>query len=375
MKSDLFINPLILMTAMKHFLYAFLFTCLGSLAACSSGSVTQWTNTDSLKPDDPLTDQELSSIEFGIEFHELGDFERAREVYFEILEDNPNSSLTLYQIAFAYNVEGDVDSCIRYAGEAAQIRSEGRGEALHMLGVCLDMAGRPEDAISVFNEGIRENPDNYLSYYSLAVTSIHIGEVGEAIQYLQQSLKQNPEHASSHYLLASIYNDLNHPFAAWLGYNYFLLYESHTPRAVEAKRQLLDILTPDSSVDEEGKTNINLNIGSLLGGDGVMNRADLTFGISMVQRNISEEDKSETEIINELYNSGFKLGEELHAEEDASGAVWEIYAPFFSQLNNEGHTKALIGVIFEHSGLEGIDEWIKMNEKSIEKFKGWLYSY
>lgn len=360
---------------MKYFLHVFLFTCVGLLAACSSSSVTQWTNTDILKPDDPLTDQELSSIEFGIEFHELGEFERAREVYFEILEDNPNSSLTLYQIAFAYNMEGDVDSCIRYAGEAAQIRSEGRGEALHMLGVCLDMAGRPEDAMLVFNEGIRENPDFYLSYYSLAVTSIHLGEVDEAIQYLQQSLEQNPEHASSHYLLASIYKDLNHPFAAWLGYNYFLLYETDTSRAVEARRQLLDILTPDSSVDEEGKTNINLNIGSLLGGDGVMSRADLTFGLSMVQRSISEEEKSEAEIINELYNSGFKLGEELHEEEDASGVVWEIYAPFFSQLNNEGHTKALIGVIFEHSDLEGIDEWIKVNENRIKELNAWLYLY
>jgi len=359
------------MTLSRHYFLLLLFS--STLVACSS-SVDRWTSSDDLKPDDQLSEADLNIIEFGIDFHEIGDFERARESYFEVLEENPNSSLTLYQIAYAYSAEGDMESCISYAGRGAQIDSEGRADALHMLGVCLDMSGRTEEAMEVFHEGARLLPENHLFQYSLSISAIRLGDAYGAIDYLEKALELNPEHAGSHFLLASIHKDLSHYYAAWIGFNYFLLFELGTPRADEAKNHIRNLLTPDSTVDEKGVTNVQLNIGNLLNLDSPMTYADLMFGLGLTRNLIDDKENEKTELnaLNAQYEGVFKIAENLPGEQEGEGVLWETYVPFFTLLQSEGHTEALVYIFFEDSQIEGMAEWLNGNEKKVEEFRIWM---
>jgi len=364
---------------MAYFRTVFLVTAtIFFLNSCGSSSPAPWLETESLHPDDVLSDEELHAIEFGIEFHEFGDFKRAREIYYEVLEDNPNSSLTLYQIAYAYNMEGGLDSCIEYAGRAVQIQSQGRGNALHMLGICLDMSNRAEEAILVFEEGLNEDPESYLMHYSLGITYARTGKVNETLHHLESAIELNPGHAGSHYLLATVHKDLNHSYAAWLGYNYFLLYEYGTLRAQDAIHQIQDILTPAVQEQEDGTSRVHLRIGNLLNSSDPKNRADLMFGISLsaiTTEHLNNEEASVLEILNKQYERGFKLGEDFLDIDSAFGAVWNLYVPFFTDLNNKGHTAALVSIFFEESRLEGIEDWIDANPGKIQAFETWLMDY
>lgn len=343
-----------------------------AIGACSSSQKLNIEPKEYLEETE-LTDAHISSIQLGIEFHELGDFDRARKEYFSILRESPNAPSVFYQIAYAYSDEGNFDHCIEYANRGAKIRSEDRYLLLHLLGVCLDNAGRIKEAKNALEMGIFENPNYPPLYYSIAITEIKTDRYAQARRYLEESIENDPTYPGIHILLGWIHELQNSPFAAFMAYNYSLLFEFDTPRSIDVRHSIKNLMVPDVTYGEDGRANVSLNLNILTGFGDVSNSANLMFSLAMVRAIRSfDEETTEMQRLVATIEAIFSMSSTMLEKESAKGVIWDRYASFFVELHEAGHTEAYVYVIFEDLELEGIKEWKDENGEKLADFYDWV---
>lgn len=368
-------------TSTPHIMYI-LRSCLTAcalalllLAGCASSHMAKTGPAQALLPEDTLSDEEFMQVRRGVRAHDQGDFAGARSFYDSILANKPNSPIALYQKAYAYQQEGNLQACVEVAERGFRIRSTMRFELLHLHGICLDMSGQPERALESFRAGIRENPDYLRLNYSVGVTLENLLRHDEAIRAYESALAIDVSHASSHLGIAQVYKAMNLKFAASLAYTYFLFYERDTDRSFAVRESLYSLLSSVRKSQEGDQTAVNINLNILTSPDDPMNAAELALGLSTVSHSLPERANwTEAERLYHQLSTIFRIGGEVAEKSDAEGAVWGIYVPFLSQLEAAGHTEALTYLNFQGLGLEGVERWLDENDQKVQDFIVWLDS-
>ena len=75
----------------------------------------------------------------------------------------------------------------------------------YFLGLSLDRAGRPSDAVSVFQEAIQLNANSSEAHLGLGKTMLSLGQVKDAIVELNAALRLNPHDLQGRRLLSQAY--------------------------------------------------------------------------------------------------------------------------------------------------------------------------
>ena len=102
-------------------------------------------------------------------------------IYLGLLESKPNSAEVLYELAMTENVLGNSEQSLEFIKRGQAIDSPARPLFYHIQGIQLDQANHPEKALEAFKKSIEIDSTFYLSHYSLAITSLRLGEVENAI--------------------------------------------------------------------------------------------------------------------------------------------------------------------------------------------------
>lgn len=91
----------------------------------------------------------------------------------------------------------------------------------------LSQAGNQQAAIELYHHIIQVAPDNFDSYYQLALLLIKIDKLESAKISLQQGLKLNPQHADTHHQLGRIYQQRRQFKQTIAHYNQAVELDSH----------------------------------------------------------------------------------------------------------------------------------------------------
>lgn len=169
---------------------------------------------------EPVDDQIFQDA---VQAQQVGDLQRAAELYGEHLEDQPAHAEALNNLGTVLQASGDLSGA-RAAFERALRANPNYGVAWSNLGMLLEQMGEESEALAALSQSLRLDPGNLAARVNLALIHQRRGLTGEARQTLQQVLDTDPTYAEAHYALAALLDNQMEQSAAIRHYREFLEY-------------------------------------------------------------------------------------------------------------------------------------------------------
>ncbi|HMQ47910.1 MAG TPA: tetratricopeptide repeat protein [Saprospiraceae bacterium] len=312
--------------------------------------------------------QEESILEFvkeGIEYHERGNYKAALSAYEKALKIDKSAPLVHYEMAYTYFALGNHDKAIEHADVVIKQRGDYLKDAFMVKANTLDVMGKSNDAIAVYEKALMTFPDDYLLLYNLALAQYSKGDKAAAEQHAIAAIQHNVNHRSSHYLLGFIQMEQGRKVPALLALYTFLLLEPDTDRSRNALLAIQQQIKEGVKKETEKNTQIFL---SPQDDEGFM-AAELTLSLIQASFQMDTLQLSEEAKFVKITTAFFEtLASQLEGKQ---GFWWETYVPFYSHLQQTGHTEAYCYYISQTKGAAA-ERWIKENKDKMEAFDRWL---
>ncbi len=117
---------------------------------------------------------------------------------------DPNDPAAHFMAAVLAYESGDARSAVAHF-EAGQISKEASPRAFEIYGACLVKMGRAKDALLVFEQLIRADPESTTILRSLATAQAAAGALGQAIRTLNRAIAIKPDEEQTYVELAALY--------------------------------------------------------------------------------------------------------------------------------------------------------------------------
>jgi len=243
----------------------------------------------------------------------------------------------------------------------------------------LDQKGEPQEALKIYDEGIKRFPDYYMLHFNKGITAYRLKDDYEALTSFKQSGQLNPNHASSFLTLSIVEDQMGNRISSILALSRFLILE---PKGQRAKQNLPYLTKQVNNLYqhiETGKTIATVNTAKP--------RTDTTkYEFIEIEKNLGIlaalssipgiNDKKKTEL-EEFETNMQTIFELLKAyKKDNTGFYWEFLAPFFIELEAKEYVETFVYDInsFENDDKD-VDKWIKKHKKKLDKYIDWVNNY
>lgn len=364
---------------MKKYLGLFLLLML----FCASAAAQKITKP-TLTPSEPTPSQTVL-IQEGIKLHDAGKYDEAIQKYEQVLKENPDCSVALYEMALSYYKKKDFAKFTDVATQGIKYKSNELPQFYEMIGNLLDDLGKPKEAIEVYKDAIKilEDKKEYqrsLSsiYYNMGVTYTRQKQYKEARDVLKKSVENNFAYPSPNYLLALIFNGTGYKIPALLASARLISLELETPRAKDAVKIFLDIAKGSATKEANGDVTINLNLGGPTD-EGDFGAIELLLAISGQADDAKDEadkkEKPKTE--EEKFVSKIELLISFLSEDKKvkSTFVGRNYVPFMVEMKNRGYVQIFAYLVLQQSGNKTAEKWLVDNSQKTLEFINWAKSY
>jgi tetratricopeptide (TPR) repeat protein len=322
----------------------------------------------------PSTPSQEILIKQGIALHDRGNYDGAIKYYEEVLTENPNNVLALYEMSFSYFQKRNFQKSLELGYKLAQYKSELLPRVYVQIGNSQDELGEVKKAIETYKAGIKLFPANFLIHFNLAVTYNKLGELDEARAWAKKSAGFNPQHPSSQLLLASLFDRGSYKTPALLAASRFLVLEPSSQRSASAIDLLKRLMQGGVSAGKNpNEINIFLDMNAKKD-EGDFGAIDLVVGLSKAaERTEKNKDKSAMQLLVGNFETTFAILGEQKA--DRSKFTWKYYVPYFAELKKQGHVEAFVYYTHQRSGSAEVSEWLNQNRGRVESFLAWSKSY
>ena len=157
-----------------------------------------------------LSDIEKELFDSGLNFKTLGRWDDAINEFNKVLNANPKSSESYYQIGIIYDYQLRYDEAIGFFQKASEIDSK----YAFFAGLDYENLGRWDNAISSFKKVLSSYPDFIKARFHLGLSYKKNGMINDAISEFKNILIYEPNNGGSVYNLSIIYKDLGLPIEA-----------------------------------------------------------------------------------------------------------------------------------------------------------------
>jgi tetratricopeptide (TPR) repeat protein len=310
----------------------------------------------------------------GVELHDKGDYAAAIREFQKALSIDGNSPLANFERANTYFAMKEYEKAIDHADKVIALGTRYVDQAYIAKGSALDMQDKPQEAIKVYQEGIKHYPRNHLLYYNLAFTSYTIKEDDQTEEALEKGLKLNPSHASSHLLMGYLMSDMNDRVKSLLALYNFLMLEPTGERAKEALALVDQEMKSGVVRENDKKTSIYIPDRKT---DSTDNFRPADFWLSMLEagKNLDKnKDKSDAELF--MQNSKAFLGLLGTLKKDNTGFWWNYYVAFYEELFKDKNREEAFSYLISASWDDKkVMAWIKKNKNKVQDLAKWYQSY
>jgi tetratricopeptide (TPR) repeat protein len=305
----------------------------------------------------------------GTELHDQGKYDEAIAKYKMALNIDKNSTLANYELSYTYMATKNYGDAIKYSKKVIDQDADNQQGAYIVLGSSLDMNGKPDNAIKVYEEGLSKFPNSNLLYFNLALTSYNQKDYDKAEKAAINAIIANPRHASSHVVLSAIMQAKGERVMSLLPAYYFLMLEPNSKRSAISYNNLLQQL--GQGIERKNGSDINVNIpfsdshGSLFGA------AEMMVSLLAASRFTEEnEGKSDMEYFVETNSGLFSVLGELKG--DNGGFWWDLYVSKFYDLVQSDNVEAFSYYISQSSNSESVKQYIASNPDKVKQLKVWM---
>src|SRR5215213_6201582 len=123
------------------------------------------------------TAAQKSLIQEGIALHDAKKYSEAIKKYQQVLQENPDCTIAMYEIAMTYFNNADYQNALETAFKGTKYKSKELPLFYGIIANIWDDKGKPEDALKLYQDGIKILKDEKDSgaqlaslYYNLGVT-------------------------------------------------------------------------------------------------------------------------------------------------------------------------------------------------------------
>jgi tetratricopeptide (TPR) repeat protein len=324
----------------------------------------------------PSTEQQTRLVREGVGLHDKGDYDGAIRKYEEVLAENPDNTLALYEMAYSYSAKKDYKRSVEVASRGAQYKSEQLAGFYLIIGSMLDVMGETQKAIDAFKKGVKLFPEDALLHFNLAIAYRNANKLDEAKKSLKAALVHNPQHGSSHLVLASIFFNTGYRTPALFAAARFLTLEPSSDRSAPALRILTEVLRGGAS---PGKNPNEINISIDLNpkkDEGDFSSIDLVLGLSgALGQTEKDKGKSEAQLLVDQMETFLAILGEQTAKKNQSTFVYQYYVPYFVEMKQRGHVEAFVYNALQSSGMPGVKDWVSANSGRVMQFLVWSKGY
>lgn len=323
------------------------------------------------------TAAQTALIREGIDLHDQKNYTGAIAKYKQVLAENPDSAMGLYELALTYYTMGDKENASKTAYIGAKYHSEQLALFYGMIANVIDDSGKPEDALKLYQNAIKimkgePDAERHLSslHFNMGITYTRQKKYTEARAELKKAIEYNYAYSSPHYTLSEVFLGTKYKVPALIVASRFVAMEFNTPRS-KRSAQVISSIIDGAKKNDKGGVDINLDFFAPTD-EGEFAMYDLILGTLMVIDEKKDEDK------NKPYGQRFSdsmdsfiamLSEDKKLK---STFVGKNYVPFFGAMKKEGHTLAWSYVVIAQAG-ENQDavKWINANEDKVKAFFAW----
>jgi tetratricopeptide (TPR) repeat protein len=311
----------------------------------------------------------------GVTLHDKGDYEGAIKRYDEVIAKDPQRLLAWYEKSLTLLVAKRFEDCIALCKEV--LKNFKGGDELDNIyvnyGSALDAAGKPDEAIKIYSQGIRKY-NHYLLFFNRGITSYLNKKIPDAISDFQQTLLLRPLHASSHqYLSYAIYGE--NKVAAMMSLVSFLLIENNTTRTDKNLKILMDLFS--SYAKKTGDNSVTVSINPLM--LDTKNSKPDNFSITeMTLALTAATDFNDT--LKLFLTPADKMKKKLGifaaiSTVEKKGFFTHFYVPFFKAMEEAGHLETAANLILARSNDDQVKQWLSAHEEKLNSFYKWLQDY
>jgi tetratricopeptide (TPR) repeat protein len=323
------------------------------------------------------TESQKLLIKEGVTLHDKSDYEGAIARYEQVLKENPDNVLALYEMSFSYYASKNYQKSIAIAYKAAQYKSNLLDAIYVQIGSAFDDMGESSKAIDAYKAGLQLNPSNSLLLYNLSVTYARMERFDDARATAKQAAILEPNHPGTQRLLSFVFSRSGYKIPALLAGSRFLILEPASKRS-DGTLQLIEKIMQSGVTPPKDGNNIKVQVdGSPQKKDeGDFSSLEMTMGL-IVAGNYMEKGKGKTEmqLLVGNFNSLFAILSELSVKDDQSKLAWNYYAPYFIEMKKLGHTEAFVYFINQQSNKAGVIDWLKQNQAQVTDFLNWSKGY
>jgi tetratricopeptide (TPR) repeat protein len=321
----------------------------------------------------------------GLKRHEKGDYVGAIAKYDQALKLDKDNLMAMAEKGISLMSMNRYNEAIEISRDA--IHKHPGNEFLTTvyvtIGNALDETGKAEEALAVYDEGLKAFPAFYLLHFNKAITLVRLDRLDESLASLELAVLCNPDHPGSHNAMATILFSQGKKVQSLMATSRFLVLEPQTNRSVinlnrlklllgvnrkpKSKQKSHTIyLSPDmlTKAGEDGKP-LPDNFGSI----------EMLLALSPVMINTKKVIKEYGQIgaIAIQLEGMFEAMKKLQAENH--GFFWEYYAPYFIDMYENDQVKTFVYIAFASSDDKAVDNWINNNRIAIRSFYDWSKSY
>lgn len=355
----------------KHLLLVlFIALCCVSISAQKLGKPT-------LTPTEPTAEQKLL-IQEGIEFHDEKNYDEAIKLYQQVLKENPDCDLAIYELTLSYYYKKDFPKALETAYKLVQYKGKTGILGFAILANIVDDQGNPKKAIEIYQSAIKELEGDpqyqaHLSslYYNLGVTYTRQKQSKEAREALKNAVLYNFKYPSPNYLLSEVFYSSKYKIPALLAAGRFLTLELNTSRSNRAAAIFLDILKA-AEKDEKGNIQLFLDLNAPKD-EGDFGGIELFLGTLTTVKSDKDKNKSEAESFADGVNTLIALLSEN--KKLASTFVGKTYLLFMVEMKKQGYVKHFAYLILQQNGNTEAREWLIGNGEKTLAFLNWAKDY
>jgi tetratricopeptide (TPR) repeat protein len=309
----------------------------------------------------------------GIAAHDEKRYEDAIQLYRQILSENADDIVAIYEIAFSQSVSGDYLACVDTAVLGARYQSDLLNQFRMMLANCLDYDGQSNEAITIFKKSVNKEPENYLLRYNYAVTLESLDRFDDALRQVKIAATLNPAHASSHAMLSRLYVTNGERIPGILAGLRFLVLEPNSERSAKTLRAVHGLML--GSVEQEGEGNVTITVSPDADSrEGSFFSAELMLGVANAAADIVDEEDPKPKLtpvaraamlVGSIVE-GSQMGNEKPGKREFAA---RYYVPYFASVDATEMTDTLIYIAYSSSNWDEVVEWLATNAERVADFK------
>ena len=304
-------------------------------------------------------------IDKGIDLHDNKNYDEAIAEFKKISRNDTNYVLASTELVNTYIASGKDSAALVLCNSLLELPSSYIPNIMVFKANALDDLKRSDEAIKVYEEGMKKYPFNYSFTYEMGVLKNRQEKYKEAYDWFVKSVKVDPYHANTHYQLGMLAIKQGKLIPAMLAWQFYLTIDNSSDRA----KYLVSTLEKMAKNEFEFKDVVKV--------DELDNQDDFSEIDALVKSKValSNKYKSETKLNFSITKQIQLIMEKLVVVKDDKGFYMQFYAPLFLELYKKKLLEPYSYYILSGMQNKDVDSWMKKNTTRTDSYLTWMYEY